>query len=224
MKNFERLTDTKLGDISSGPWRHSRHHHDEAGDFGGAWSFGHGGRHHHGFGPGMGREFWRMFGGPQMGRRMRRGDVRSAILALLKEGPQNGYGVIQEIERRSDGMWKPSAGAVYPSLQQLEDEGLIEQVEIGGRRQFRLTEAGAKYVQDHAEELNAPWQETAGGPPEGLMGLLNLVRQVGMAAVEVGRSGSPMQVGEARGVLNDARRRLYGILASDEAGPEQVTV
>jgi len=168
----------------------------------------------------MGHEFWRLFGGPKWGGRMRRGDVRAAILALLKEEPRNGYGIIQEIERRSEGMWKPSAGAVYPALQQLEDEGLIQQIDSGGRREYKLTEAGSAFVQEHANEMTAPWEAMSQGPSEGIVGLLGLVRQVGMAAVQVSQAGSSAQVAEARTVLTEARRKLYGILAAEESEAE----
>ena len=107
------------------------------------------------FGPGSGR-----------GPRMRRGDVRAAILALLREQQRNGYQIIQEIERRSSGLWKPSAGSVYPALQQLEDEGLIEAVEDAGRREFRLTDAGRAYADAHPDELAAPWASVAGSIDE----------------------------------------------------------
>src|SRR5213079_3522103 len=83
----------------------------------------------------------RGFGGGRR-RRMRRGDVRAAVLVLLAEEPRNGYGLMQEIERRSDGVWRPSPGSVYPALQQLEDEGLVRSTESDGRRVFELTEAG----------------------------------------------------------------------------------
>jgi DNA-binding PadR family transcriptional regulator len=199
--------------------KHRRHHHDPE-DFGAGWKFGHRQFGPHGFGPKMGRDFWRFFGGSGWGGRMRRGDVRAAILALLNEGPQNGYGIIQEIERRSEGLWKPSAGAVYPALQQLEDEGLIEQFDGAGRKQYRLTEAGKAYVAEHAEEVSAPWASMSNGPDESVMGLLGLVRQVGMAAVQVSQAGTASQIAEARTILADARRKLYGILASEE--PEAV--
>ena len=196
--------------------RRHRHTGDEGEGFGPGWGFGHHGHGRPGFGPKMGREFWRFFGGPSWGGRMRRGDVRAAILALLKEEPRNGYGIIQEIEQRSEGLWKPSAGAVYPALQQLEDEGLIEPIDVAGRKQFRLTETGEAYVHEHADELGAPWETKSSGPDEGIMGLFGLLRQVGMATVQVSQAGSQAQVGEARSVLNEARRKLYAILAADE--------
>ena len=94
-----------------------------------------------GFGPGFGRGFGRGFGpggfGPGFGpgqrggrrgghsRRGRRGDVRAAILVLLAERPMHGYEIIQEVAERSQDLWKPSPGSVYPTLQLLVDEGLI---------------------------------------------------------------------------------------------------
>src|SRR5688500_2490305 len=99
-----------------------------------------GGRHHH-HRRHHGRGFW-PGGPPGRGPRRRRGDVRAALLALLAEEPRNGYQLMQEIENRSEGVWRPSPGSVYPALQQLEDEGLIRSEESDGRKVFRLTEAG----------------------------------------------------------------------------------
>src|SRR6266702_3255428 len=95
--------------------------------------------------------------GPKAGR----GDVRAAILALLREGPRNGYQIMSEIEERSGGAWRPSPGAVYPALQQLADEGLIEAAESSGRRTFRLTEAGRRHVEDNPQMARAAWESMA---------------------------------------------------------------
>jgi len=83
---------------------------------------------------------------PRRMTRARRGDVRTALLLLLDEGPRNGYQLMQEIENRSGGAWRPSPGSVYPALSQLEDEGLVRAEEQDGRRTFVLTEAGKAYV------------------------------------------------------------------------------
>src|SRR5262249_58969705 len=107
------------------------------------------------FGPGgpFGRDA--MFGrGPKVGR----GDVRSAILRLLAEEPRNGYQIIQELTERSRGVWRPSPGSIYPALQQLEDEGLIQAEEQEGRRRYHLTDAGRGYVAARADEHAAPWE------------------------------------------------------------------
>src|ERR687889_26340 len=98
-------------------------------------------------------------GGPRWrGSKARRGDVRSAILAVLAERPMNGYQIIQEIAERSGGAWKPSPGSIYPTLQQLEDEGLVTADAATGRRTFTLTDEGRAYVAEHADEVAAPWE------------------------------------------------------------------
>ena len=170
-----------------------------------------------GFGPPGGdpRSWHRHFRGG--GPKVRRGDVRAAVLALLAEAPRNGYQIIQEIAERSDGIWRPSAGSVYPALQQLQDEGLAQATESGTRRLFELTEEGRTYVEEHAEECTAPWEtvrDTVGQHP---MEIRELVRQVGMAAMQVLAAGSASQVTEMRQVLTSTRRSLYRILAQDEA-------
>jgi DNA-binding PadR family transcriptional regulator len=147
---------------------------------------------------------------------VRRGDVRAAVLALLAEEPRNGYQIIQEIAERSDGIWRPSAGSVYPALQQLQDEGLARATESGTRRLFELTEEGRTYVEEHAEECAAPWEAVRDTVGEHPMEIRELVRQVGMAAMQVLQAGSASQVAEMRQVLTGTRRSLYRILAQDE--------
>jgi len=153
------------------------------------------------------------------GTRVRKGDVRAAILDLLAEGGQwNGYQLIQEIAGRTSGVWRPSAGSVYPALQQLEDEGLIAPEGEGRRRMYTLTEAGQAYAQEHADELNASWDAAAGMTDEAAIEFHDLIRQVMMAVMEVRRAGSADQLAQARAVLAQARRSLYLILAEDAAG------
>jgi len=160
----------------------------------------------------------RPFGGRGFGRgtRVRKGDVRAAILDLLAEGGLwNGYQLIQEIAGRTGGVWRPSAGSVYPALQQLEDEGLIAPQGEGRRRMFELTDAGRTYAQEHEEELNASWDAAAGMTDEAAVEFHDLIRQVMMAVMEVRRAGSADQLAQARAVLAQARRSLYLILAED---------
>jgi len=168
------------------------------------------------------------FGGPRRGRRggwgpfgrgprVRRGDVRAAALVLLAEQPRNGYQIIQGIAERSDGLWKPSSGSVYPALQQLEDEGLVEVDTQDGRRTFRLTEAGKSYVEQHRAELGAPWEAMKADVDDSSVELHTLLGQVAMAVVQVYQAASPAQLQQARQVLIDARRSMYQILAEDEA-------
>jgi DNA-binding PadR family transcriptional regulator len=157
-------------------------------------------------------------GGPRMrGPRARRGDVRAAALALLAEQPMNGYQIIQEIGERSGGVWRPSPGSVYPALQQLEDEALIR-AEAGdtGRRGYVLTDAGRTYVDEHPDELRAPWDVVAGGAGGAAIEMRTLMQQLGMAAFQVVSAGTGPQQAQARKVLADARKSLYRILAADE--------
>jgi DNA-binding PadR family transcriptional regulator len=150
--------------------------------------------------------------------RVRKGDVRTAILDLLAEGGQwNGYQLIQEISGRTSGVWRPSAGSVYPALQQLEDEGLIAPEGEGRRRMYSLTDAGRAYAEEHADELNASWDAAAGMTDEAAIEFHDLIRQVMMAVMEVRRAGSADQLAQARAVLAQARRSLYLILAEDGA-------
>jgi DNA-binding PadR family transcriptional regulator len=181
------------------------------------------GRRHHQRGgrPGYGPQFGGWGGGPfGRGPRARRGDVRAALLVLLAEEPRNGYGLMQEIERRSDGVWRPSPGSVYPALQQLEDEGLVRAVESGGRKLFELTDAGREYVEAHRERLAEPWAAVAGDMGEGVFELRGLAGQVTAALMQVAFTGSEAQVDEAKRILADARRALYRILADDEPRDE----
>jgi DNA-binding PadR family transcriptional regulator len=164
----------------------------------------HGGR---GGGRGWGPPFGPPFRGPGGGRR-RRGDVRAAILALLLERPMHGYEMIQELEVRTSGAWRPSAGSIYPTLQLLEDEGLVTGEHSEGRRRFALTDTGRA----EAEGLQrSPWEE-AGGADPAAASLREAGFQLGAAVMHAARTGSPGQVGEVRDVLVDARRRVYGIL------------
>jgi DNA-binding PadR family transcriptional regulator len=155
------------------------------------------------------------------GPRVKRGDVRAAALALLADGPRNGYQIIQDISERSSGLWKPSPGSVYPALQQLEDEGLIAATTgEGGRRAFELTEEGRGYVAAHPDELQAPWDLVAQSVGGDAIEMRRLFGTVAMAATQVVRVGNNAQVAQAQQILTDARRKLYQILAAeDEQAP-----
>jgi DNA-binding PadR family transcriptional regulator len=170
------------------------------------------------------------FGPPRFGGRgprVRRGDVRAAILDLLAEGqPWNGYQIIQEIGARTEGVWRPSAGSVYPALQQLEDEALIknQRDEAGEdrRRMYTLTEEGRAYVTEHADELKASWDAVTGSVGDAEVQLRSIIGQVMVAVSQVSQAGSAAQVAQAGKILADTRRALYRILASDgeEAGED----
>lgn len=153
---------------------------------------------------------------PGAAPKVRKGDVRAAVLALLAEGPRNGYQIIQEIAERSHGIWRPSPGSVYPALQQLEDEGLIRAEEETGRRTYRLTEEGRAHVAGNREEFAEPWAAVAESVSEELVDLRVLFAQLGMALRQVVEAGTPGQHNRARRILADARRSLYRLLADDE--------
>jgi len=163
----------------------------------------------------------RPFGPPRFGGRgprVRRGDVRAAILDLLAEGqPWNGYQIIQEIGARTQGVWRPSAGSVYPALQQLEDEALITAEAAGEdrRRMYTLTEEGRAYVTEHADELRASWDAVTGSVDAADVQLMETIRQVAVAVTQVAQAGSAAQVAQAAKILTDTRRALYRILAAD---------
>jgi len=161
---------------------------------------------------------WRGMGFGPGGRRSRarRGDVRAATLLLLEEEPRNGYQLMEEIERRSDGAWRPSPGSIYPALAQLEDEGLIEAEESAGRRSFRLTDEGRTYVDENRDALGSPWEEAGGEVPSDFVDLRTLIGQLGMATLQVAQSGDEAQVAEAKRILGDARKSLYKLLAEAE--------
>src|SRR5580693_1227386 len=163
----------------------------------------------------------RMRGGP--GPCVRRGDVRAAILDLLGEGQAwNGYQIIQEIGERTQGVWRPSAGSVYPALQQLEDEGLITAAAGEDRRRnYTLSDEGRAYVQAHADQLKASWDAVTGSVDDAAVQMHNLARQVAMATVQVAQAGSPAQVQQAGKILADTRKALYRILAADDEDTEQ---
>ncbi|MBN0042287.1 helix-turn-helix transcriptional regulator [Cellulosimicrobium cellulans] len=162
---------------------------------------GHGGRRHGGRGPG----------------RAGRGDVRAAVLLLLAEQPMHGYQVIQEIAERSEGQWRPSPGAVYPALNLLQDEGLVELSADGGRRLATLTEAGTAYVAEHAAELGDPFADAAGRGGRSRRELRAGVEAVAAAVHQVARTGTDGQAKAAAELLERTRRELYLILAGPAA-------
>jgi DNA-binding PadR family transcriptional regulator len=159
------------------------------------------GRHRHGYGRHFGRG----------GARARRGDVRAAILALLAERTMHGYEMIQELDERTGGVWRPSAGSIYPTLQLLEDEGLIRGEESDGKRRFELTDEG----REQAEERSGPlaWEAvTAGVDPEQIR-LHKSFFALRAAVRQVVAAGNEAQASQVRELLDETRRKVYGILA-----------
>jgi DNA-binding PadR family transcriptional regulator len=159
--------------------------------------------------------WWPGAPGPVRGPKAGRGDVRAAILALLREEPRNGYQIMSEIEERSGGAWRPSPGAVYPALSQLADEGLITGVESGGRRTFQLTEAGRRHIADNPERARPAWEAMAEGPPGEVRGLLMQAARLGGSVAQIAHAGTPEQIRAAGELLAATRRGIYQILAGD---------
>jgi DNA-binding PadR family transcriptional regulator len=156
-----------------------------------------------------------MRGGRGSGRgrhRVRRGDVRSAILALLDDRPMHGYEMIQELEERTGGRWTPSAGSIYPTLQLLEDEGLVTPEEVEGRKVYSLTEEGKEAAPERTEG-SRPWEQGDEDSPR-FEARQEMFRLMG-AAKQVARTDDEEQLKKAAGILKDARRKLYGILAEE---------
>ncbi|HEY2507386.1 MAG TPA: PadR family transcriptional regulator [Streptosporangiaceae bacterium] len=153
--------------------------------------------------------------GPGKGTKASRGDVRAAILALLREGPRNGYQIMSEIEERSGGAWRPSPGAVYPALSQLADEGLITSEESAGRRAYQLTEAGREYIEENPEMARGAWESTQQQEAWQVPGLFAEAARLGSGIVQIAHAGLPHQVRAAERLLERTRRELYRILADD---------
>ncbi|MFC3382269.1 PadR family transcriptional regulator [Couchioplanes azureus] len=166
-------------------------------------------------GPGFGGPGWGHEGpggrGHRRGGRGSRPNVRPALLALLLERPMHGYEMIQELESRTGGIWRPSPGSVYPTLQLLEDEGLIEAEATGGRKRFSLTEAGRAEAEAAAE--NPPWARFSDDTMSQVQDFRDAAVGIMSALRQVGFSGTPEQRQQALEVLNDTKRKLYAILA-----------
>jgi DNA-binding PadR family transcriptional regulator len=191
-----------------GPWAH----HSRGGDDGQAWRPG-------GPPPWVTGLFGLAQSGGPRGPKVRRGDVRAAILDVLSVEPMNGYQIINRIAERTGGAWKPSPGSVYPTVQQLEDEGLVEDISTGGRRLSGLTEAGRTYVEEHPDELAATWRpfdEDADQNDDATRDLKPAVGQVMGAVWQLVTSGTQAQQAEAAKILADTRRKLYGLLADGD--------
>ncbi|EUA05877.1 transcriptional regulator PadR-like family protein [Mycobacterium kansasii 732] len=197
--------------------RHARreffeHLRDHAGDdvpFGFGPGVGPGFGFGFGFGPGGPRGGWRR-GGPGRGRR---GDVRAAILVLLGEGPMHGYEMIQQIAERSNGLWRPSPGSVYPTLQLLDDEGLVTAgASDGSKKLFELTDEGRAA----AEKIETPpWEEIAEGVAPGHINLRKAMGQLFGAVMQSAHTASAEQQQRIVDIINNARREIYGVLGED---------
>jgi len=134
----------------------------------------------------------------------------------------NGYQIIQEIAERSGGAWKPSPGSIYPTLQQLEDEGLVQADASEGKRTYSLTEDGRTYVTEHADEVSAPWQGMP-APEQHDDGLKPLIGQIAAAIWQIASVGTPEQQARGREALIELRRKLHSILAEPDQSTDEST-
>ncbi|GLY17566.1 PadR family transcriptional regulator [Kineosporia rhizophila] len=234
--DFPEGEDDREGGRGHGPFHGGRRGPGRFGPGGfGPGGFGPGGFGPGGFGPGgFGRGGWGGGDGPGRGPgrgrggRRPRGNVRAAILALLAEEPRqgyHGYAIMTELTKRSGGLWRPSPGSVYPVLQQLQDEGLITAEEAeGGRKVFAITGAGAETVQQNPGEFSEPWAMAGPGQRQRVQTLFEGMGALGQATQQVARLGSDEQVERARLALDEARRRIYRILAEDESADPDAPV
>ena len=158
--------------------------------------------------------------GPRYGRgrgggmRARRGDVRAAVLALLAERPMHGYEMIKELEERTEGAWTPSAGSIYPTLQMLEDEGLIRGEERDGKRRFALTETGSAEQSEKAGE-QTPWEAVRADADPEAINLKDSVRKLHHAIGQVFHAADEAQQKKVRELLDESRRKIYAILSEE---------
>jgi DNA-binding PadR family transcriptional regulator len=151
----------------------------------------------------------------QRGGRMRRGDIRTALLAVLAEAPGHGYELIQRLDEKSGGAWRPSPGSVYPTLQLLEDEGLVVAAERDGKRVFEITDAGRTEADRRIEEAGgAPWAQPEGDGPNPWL-LRESVGLLHLAVKQVALAGNKEQVDKAVAIVTDARKKLYQLLSED---------
>jgi DNA-binding PadR family transcriptional regulator len=132
---------------------------------------------------------------------------------LLGEEPMHGYQIIQEVQERSNGMWQPSPGSIYPKLQALQEEGLVEQLERSGKKVFGLTEAGRTALDALPADKRTPWDDLTAGAGPDVVAMQQLFRQLFQAIQQIARYGTDAQRDQAKALLDETRRRLYAILA-----------
>ena len=149
------------------------------------------------------------------GRRMRRGDIRTALLSALTDGPAHGYELIGRLEEKSGGTWRPSPGSVYPTLQLFEDEGLVRSEQRDGKRVYELTDAGRSEAAERVERFgNSPWDNDADFATE-FQGLMRFAVQLLAAAKQIARNGDRSQMERATTAIRATGKELYTILSED---------
>jgi DNA-binding PadR family transcriptional regulator len=152
--------------------------------------------------------------------RARRGAVPIAILTLLDERPMHGYEIITELENRSEGRWRPSPGAIYPTLDKLEHREMLVGTDVDGKRQFTLTDKGRTFLASlrdaQSDDVAEPWDQRSTG---GRGDMRRLMSELGGQIRQIARFGSTEQRDAAREILEDTKRRLYGVLAAEPSPP-----
>jgi DNA-binding PadR family transcriptional regulator len=182
--------------------RHHEHHeHEEplGGHIHGPWGRG-----------GRGRERFAERGGWGGARRMRRGDIRRAILVALSDEPAHGYEVMRRLEEMSGGLWRPSPGSVYPHLQMLEDEGMVRSSEQDGSKTYQLTDAGSA---EAAAVPTMPWESAEG--EDVIRQLRHSMGQLMMAAKQLSGAGDESHIERGIDIIRKARQEIYRLLAED---------
>ncbi len=159
-------------------------------------------------------------GPPRFGRgpRAGRGDVKLGIVTLLAEQARHGYEIIQELAARSNGLWQPSPGSVYPTLQALEDEELVTSSTVEGKRVYSITDKGLQYLVSNARPV-PPWEEIGGDDRSAFFKLRKEAFGFATAVMQVGQAGSQSQIDRALKLLSDSRKAIYRILAEEDEEP-----
>jgi DNA-binding PadR family transcriptional regulator len=152
------------------------------------------------------------------GPRVRRGDVKWALLELLSERPRHGYDLIKELEARYGGLYRPSPGAVYPTLQMLEDGGYVTSEAVDGKRIYTITDAGRALLDEHRRERSAEREDDDDHPfgfefpADEAFELKRAAFELGAAVMQVVASGDSLRMKKATDVLDRARKDVFRIL------------
>ncbi len=157
--------------------------------------------------------------GGRWGRFFGPGEIRLALLSMLESGPKHGYELMKELDTKSGGIYKASAGAIYPALQQLEDEGLVTSDAAAGKRTYSLTDGGKAELQREADTVKKIWQraEQAGdwGPWMGAEGaeVMRPAAELMKAALKAATRGShdSPKIAKIREILERAKREIEGL-------------
>jgi DNA-binding PadR family transcriptional regulator len=164
------------------------------------------GKHHFGFGSKQG-DFW---GGWNKEPRARRGDIKFFILEVLQEKPSHGYEIIRTLEERNNGMYKPSPGSVYPTLQMLEEGGYLSSEAIDGKKIYTITDSGRELIKERGERTPEPNPEV---PPQPAIDIKSSAFKLAEAVRQGMKIGDPETVRRIILILDKARKEIYIVLS-----------